>query len=220
MAGHRPGTALVAGGLRDRAPRHPRRIASGPDLLGPQPRRRAARPASGFASGRPGTDRQGGGRRAANATAGARAFPKHRPERRAPAAPAARFQTAGQQRAGRRGHRGRADPDTGLHPSLCRGRECAAGDPARSVPAGTGVRRDRHPAGRRSRSSGRACVTSSTATSPGAGSWSRPSAAFYAKAPGRAPDEAADFSHFSPKPRRGNIEVWLPAPAAGGSHST
>ena len=44
--------------------------------------------------------------------------------------------------------------------------------------------------------------------------------AFYAKAPGRAPDEAADFSHFSPKPRRGNIEVWLPAPAVGGSHST
>ena len=45
-------------------------------------------------------------------------------------------------------------------------------------------------------------------------------AAFYAKAPGRAPDEAANFSHFSPKPRRGNIEVWLPAPALGESHST
>jgi len=44
--------------------------------------------------------------------------------------------------------------------------------------------------------------------------------AFYAKARGRAPDEAADFSHFSPKPRRGNIEVWLPAPAVGESHST
>jgi hypothetical protein len=43
--------------------------------------------------------------------------------------------------------------------------------------------------------------------------------AFYAKAPGRAPDEA-DFSHFSPKPRRGNIEVWLPAPAAGEAQST
>jgi hypothetical protein len=44
--------------------------------------------------------------------------------------------------------------------------------------------------------------------------------AFYAKARGRAPDEAADFSHFSPKPRRGNIEVWLPAPAAGESQSS
>jgi hypothetical protein len=44
--------------------------------------------------------------------------------------------------------------------------------------------------------------------------------AFYAKARGRAPDEAADFSHFSPKPRRGNVEVWLPAPAAGESQSS
>jgi hypothetical protein len=44
--------------------------------------------------------------------------------------------------------------------------------------------------------------------------------AFYAKAPGRPPDEVANFSHFSPKPRRGNIEVWLPAPTVGGSHST
>jgi hypothetical protein len=45
-------------------------------------------------------------------------------------------------------------------------------------------------------------------------------AAFYARAPGRAPAQAADFSHFSPKPRRGSIEVWLPAPAVVGSHST
>lgn len=44
--------------------------------------------------------------------------------------------------------------------------------------------------------------------------------AFYAKARGRAPDEAADFSRFSPKPRRGNIEVWLPAPAGGESQSS
>jgi len=26
----------------------------------------------------------------------------------------------------------------------------------------------------------------------------------------RSPYEVADFSHFSPKPRRGNVEVWLP----------
>jgi hypothetical protein len=36
--------------------------------------------------------------------------------------------------------------------------------------------------------------------------------AFFADAPGQAPDEATDFSHFAPKPRRGNIEVWLPEP--------
>ena len=36
-------------------------------------------------------------------------------------------------------------------------------------------------------------------------------AAFFAKAPGRAP-EAVDFSHLSPKPQRGNLEVWLPDP--------
>ena len=44
--------------------------------------------------------------------------------------------------------------------------------------------------------------------------------AFYAKAPGRAPHEAADFSQLVPKPRRGSIEVWLPAPGADASHST
>jgi hypothetical protein len=37
-------------------------------------------------------------------------------------------------------------------------------------------------------------------------------AAFFADAPGRAPDEAVDFSHFSPKPQPGNLEVWLPDP--------
>jgi hypothetical protein len=36
-------------------------------------------------------------------------------------------------------------------------------------------------------------------------------AAFFAKAPGQAP-EAVDFSHLSPKPQRGNLEVWLPDP--------
>jgi hypothetical protein len=44
--------------------------------------------------------------------------------------------------------------------------------------------------------------------------------AFYAKAPGRAPYEVADFSGFLPKPRRGTIEVWLPPPVADASHST
>jgi hypothetical protein len=44
--------------------------------------------------------------------------------------------------------------------------------------------------------------------------------AFYAKARGGAPGEATDFSDFSPKPRRGNVEVWLPAPAAGENQST
>jgi hypothetical protein len=36
--------------------------------------------------------------------------------------------------------------------------------------------------------------------------------AFFAKAPGRGPDQAADFSRFSPKPPEGSVEVWLPAP--------
>jgi hypothetical protein len=27
----------------------------------------------------------------------------------------------------------------------------------------------------------------------------------------RAPDQASDFTHFTPKPRPGNVEVWLPA---------
>jgi hypothetical protein len=27
----------------------------------------------------------------------------------------------------------------------------------------------------------------------------------------RAPDQASDFTHFEPKPRPGNVEVWLPA---------
>jgi hypothetical protein len=44
--------------------------------------------------------------------------------------------------------------------------------------------------------------------------------AFYAKAPGQAPYEVADFSGFLPKPRRGTIEVWLSPPDAGESHST
>jgi len=43
---------------------------------------------------------------------------------------------------------------------------------------------------------------------------------FFANAPGQAPHEAADLSHFSPKPRRGIIEVWLPATGADASHST
>jgi hypothetical protein len=28
---------------------------------------------------------------------------------------------------------------------------------------------------------------------------------------GRMPDHASDFTHFQPKPRRGNVEIWLPA---------
>jgi hypothetical protein len=44
--------------------------------------------------------------------------------------------------------------------------------------------------------------------------------AFFAEAPERAPDQPADFSHFSPKPRQGNVEVWLPPPGAGESQST
>lgn len=44
--------------------------------------------------------------------------------------------------------------------------------------------------------------------------------AFFAEAPDRAPGEAADFSQFAPKPRRGKIEVWLPPPAAAESQST
>jgi hypothetical protein len=44
--------------------------------------------------------------------------------------------------------------------------------------------------------------------------------AFFAEAPDRAPDQAADFSHFSPKPRQGNVEVWLPPPGAEESQSS
>jgi hypothetical protein len=33
---------------------------------------------------------------------------------------------------------------------------------------------------------------------------------FFAGAPDLAPETASDFSHFSPKPRLGNVEVWLP----------
>ena len=25
-----------------------------------------------------------------------------------------------------------------------------------------------------------------------------------------APDQASDFTHYTPKPRRGNVELWLP----------
>jgi hypothetical protein len=32
-----------------------------------------------------------------------------------------------------------------------------------------------------------------------------------------APDHASDFTHFLPKPRPGNVEVWLPSQAVGAS---
>jgi hypothetical protein len=34
---------------------------------------------------------------------------------------------------------------------------------------------------------------------------------FFEETPSHAPDEASDFTHFMPKPRPGNVEVWLPA---------
>jgi hypothetical protein len=34
---------------------------------------------------------------------------------------------------------------------------------------------------------------------------------FFKEAPAQAPDQASDFTHFIPKPRPGNVEVWLPA---------
>jgi hypothetical protein len=43
--------------------------------------------------------------------------------------------------------------------------------------------------------------------------------AFFAKAPGKAPDHATDFSHVRPKPPQGSVEVWLPPPGADESHS-
>jgi hypothetical protein len=43
---------------------------------------------------------------------------------------------------------------------------------------------------------------------------------FYAKARGRGPDQATDFSHFSPRPSQGSVEVWLPALAGGENQST
>jgi sulfocyanin len=33
---------------------------------------------------------------------------------------------------------------------------------------------------------------------------------FFEDAPSQAPDEASDFTHYMPKPRPGNVEVWLP----------
>ena len=44
--------------------------------------------------------------------------------------------------------------------------------------------------------------------------------AFFADAPDRAPDQPADFSHFTPKPSQGNVEVWLPSPVVRESEST
>ena len=40
---------------------------------------------------------------------------------------------------------------------------------------------------------------------------------FFASAPGRAPGQATDFSHYAPKPPQGNVEVWLPPPRESGS---
>ncbi len=34
---------------------------------------------------------------------------------------------------------------------------------------------------------------------------------FFEETPSQAPDDASDFTHFMPKPRPGNVEVWLPA---------
>ena len=34
---------------------------------------------------------------------------------------------------------------------------------------------------------------------------------FFEEAASRAPDHASDFTHFIPKPRPGNVEIWLPA---------
>jgi hypothetical protein len=34
---------------------------------------------------------------------------------------------------------------------------------------------------------------------------------FFEETGSRAPDQASDFTHFEPKPRPGNVEVWLPA---------
>jgi sulfocyanin len=34
---------------------------------------------------------------------------------------------------------------------------------------------------------------------------------FFEETPSQAPDEASDFTHYVPKPRPGNVEVWLPA---------
>jgi hypothetical protein len=32
---------------------------------------------------------------------------------------------------------------------------------------------------------------------------------FFEERPSQAPDDASDFTHFVPKPRPGNVEVWL-----------
>jgi hypothetical protein len=29
--------------------------------------------------------------------------------------------------------------------------------------------------------------------------------------PERAPQRASDFTHYTPRPRPGNVEIWLPA---------
>jgi hypothetical protein len=38
---------------------------------------------------------------------------------------------------------------------------------------------------------------------------------YFKRAPFLAPEHASDFTHFEPKPRPGNVEVWLPAVPAG-----
>ena len=43
--------------------------------------------------------------------------------------------------------------------------------------------------------------------------------AFFVKAPDRAPDRTTDFTAFSPKPRPGNVEVWLSG-RRGGEHQS
>ncbi len=44
--------------------------------------------------------------------------------------------------------------------------------------------------------------------------------AFFAKARGRAPAQATDFTAFSPKPGPGNVEIWLSGRRGGGSQSS
>jgi hypothetical protein len=50
---------------------------------------------------------------------------------------------------------------------------------------------------------------SSRATAPPASAWSRSFVGFFESDTSLAPEHASDFTHYLPRPRPGNVEVWL-----------
>ena len=212
MAGHRASTAaLVAGGLPDRAARP--RGWLGPGLLpvGLRLARMGARAASrgcrrSIIDRRPGGAGAPGGTAPRSGTRGiaATGAHAHRPDQ-CPDSQEARLRP---RRRHLSQHRSRSSSTT------ARGTPCPRSSWRRSWKPTASTWPTSGRSG--STSSGRASATSSTATGPRASVWSRPSTRF-AKAPDRAPDRATDFTAFSPKPRPGNVEVWLSGRRRGGT---